>query len=365
MKIVVIGTRGFPRIMGGVETHCEELFTRIAGRGHDVTVIRRSPYINHTNRIKEYNGVKLIDVYAPKIKSAEAIVHTFLSIIKAKKLRPDILHVHAIGPSVLVPFAKMLGLNVVVTNHGPDYNRQKWGRFAKFVLRTGEKFGSRFADRVIVISHAIAESLAEKYARNDTDLIFNGVNPPPPSQSSILLQTWGLEKRKYIFAAGRFVKEKGFHDLIDAFKLSGLAKQGYRLVIAGDADHDDDYSRQLKMKAKEADVVLTGFIKGEPLSQLMANAALFVIPSYHEGLPITLLEAMSFGIDVLASDIRANSLPELDASSDFFPTGNVNKLSEAILAKISNPRHRNFDLSAYDWDNIADQTIEVYKKVLN
>ena len=152
MKIVVIGTRGIPNILGGVETHCEELFPRIAAKGHDVTVIRRTPYVEENNRIAEFKGVKLVDVYAPRKKSIEAIIHTFLAVVKARRLNPDVLHVHAIGPAIMVPFARLLGMKVVMTNHGPDYDRQKWGRLAKTVLKAGESFGTRFSNRVIVIS---------------------------------------------------------------------------------------------------------------------------------------------------------------------------------------------------------------------
>lgn len=307
MKIVVIGTRGIPGILGGVETHCEELYPRIAAMGHDVTVIRRSPYVTPDNRIGTYKGVKLIDVDAPRKKSIEAIVHTFRAIIKARSLRPDILHVHAIGPSLMIPFARLLGLRVVMTNHGPDYDRQKWGSLAKFVLKSGERMGTRFANRVIVISQVIRDILNSKYGRSDSVLIYNGVNRPAKSPDRSYIEQWGLADKPYIVAIGRFVKEKGFHDLIEAFHTSGLGDT-CRLAIAGDSDHPDHYSESLKAQARAAGVVLTGFIKGEPLNQLMTNAALFVIPSYHEGLPIALLEAMSYDLDVLASDIPANRL---------------------------------------------------------
>lgn len=361
MRIVVIGTRGFPGILGGVETHAEELYPRIAARGHDVTVIRRMPYVNDSNRFSEYKGVRLIDVFAPKRKSLEAITHTFLAVLRARKLRPDILHIHAVGPSLFAPLAKVLGLNVVVTNHGPDYNRQKWGSFAKAVLRLGERLGTRYASRVIVISETIAGILSRKYGRNDTDLIFNGVNTPVRSASRDYLDSLAITK-PFILAAGRFVKEKGFHDLVAAYDRSDF-KDSYQLVIAGDADHSDEYSESLKSQARDAGVVLTGFVKGEPLNQLMSNASLFVLPSYHEGLPITLLEAMSYGIDVVASDIPANRLREL-RPDDFFKVGDVESLQRKIAQKLGSPQKRIYDLSAYDWDNIADRTLEVYFKSL-
>lgn len=362
MKIVVVGTRGIPDIQGGVETHCEELYPRIAAAGHDVTIIRRTPYVAENNRITEYKGVYLVDVYAPRKKSVEAIVHTFLALCKAKRLKPDIVHIHAIGPAILTPFAKLLGLRVVMTNHGPDYDRQKWGKVAKTILKLGERWGTKYADRVIVISTVIANILKEKYDRADTDLIFNGVNTPVKSDSRSYLQELGIADKPYIVALGRFVKEKGFHDLIDAY-LRCEHREECRLVIAGDSDHPDEYSNSLKERAKAAGVVLTGFIKGEKLNQLMSNAALFAMPSYHEGLPIALLEAMSYNLDVAVSDIPANRLDCL-ATEDFFHVGNVDDLAALIDAKIV--RHatpRTYDLSPYDWQAIADQTVAVYSSI--
>jgi len=364
MKIVVTGTRGIPSIMGGVETHCEELFPRIAALGHNVTVIRRSSYISSENKIDEYNGVHLRDIYAPRNKSTEAIIHTFLAVIAARKMHPDILHIHAIGPSILVPLARLLGMRVVVTHHGPDYNRAKWGLLAKTALKAGECMGAYFANKVIVISHTIASILTKKYGRSDTCLIYNGVTKAQPSDSTEYINMLGLTPGRYIFTAGRFVPEKNFHQLIDAFIASGLDKRGYKLVIAGDSDHHDKYFDSLKNQAKATGTILPGFVKGESLSQLFTHAALFVLPSSHEGLPITLLEAMSYGLDVLVSDIPANQLAQL-SPKDFFKVNSLTSLADGLLRKISAPSpHRSYDLSDYDWDNIARQTIAVYTSII-
>lgn len=368
MKIVVIGTRGIPEIQGGVETHCQELYPRIAAMGHDVTVIRRTPYVNGTNSLATYRGVKLIDVYAPKKKSLEAVVHTFLAVLKARALNPDVVHVHAVGPALFAPFARLLGMKVVWTNHGPDYDRQKWGRLAKAVLKTGERLGARFSNRVIVISTVIAGILSEKYGRKDTVLIYNGVNKPERPLSTDYLELSGIRPGRYILAMGRLVEEKGFHDLIEAYSRWPL-RDAYQLVIAGDADHEDDYSRRLKETAKEHGVVMTGFIRGEKLGQVLANAALFAMPSYHEGLPIALLEAMSYGLDVAVSDIPANRLDIL-VPDDFFPVGCPDAIADILTRKLkdraddADPSRRGYDLSAYDWDRIAVQTADLYRSLI-
>ncbi|WP_299114829.1 glycosyltransferase family 4 protein [uncultured Winogradskyella sp.] len=362
MKIIVLGTRGIPNILGGVETHSEQLYPRIVTEGHNVTVITRTPYVVDKT-VNVYKGVSLKHIYAPKLKSLEAIVHTFLGVLYAACKRPDVLHIHAVGPMLLTPLARLFGLKVVVTNHGPDYDRQKWGKAAKTLLKTGERFGTKTANKVIVISNVINNILKKKYHRNDALLIYNGVNIPERATQSDYIQSKGLERDKYLIAVGRFVKEKGFSDLIEAYKAINTP---YKLVLVGDADHETSYSKHLKKQAIEAGIVLTGFIKGEALHQVFSHARLFIMPSYHEGLPIALLEAMSYNLDVLVSNIPANLEVALE-DKHYFEVGNIKALSKSILnalessgALIDNSRLMH---DTYNWDIIAKKTIEVYKSL--
>lgn len=368
MKIVVTGTRGIPNVMGGVETHCEELFPRIARRGFDVTVIRRSSYVN--DGLTEWNGVRLVDVESPKKKSFEAIIHTFRAINEAKRLGADVLHVHAIGPALLVPYAKLLGMKVVFTHHGPDYDRDKWGAAAKAVLKLGERMGCMFADDVIVISDVIRNLIRRKYGRTQhVHLIYNGVSQPEVCDYPEYFNELGIEKGKYILGMCRFVPEKNLHHLVAAFgrikneELRFKKDSGIKLVLAGDTDFEDDYSRSLKDMARKNGVVLTGFIKGRKLHSLLTNCRCYCLPSSHEGLPIALLEAMSYGVKVIVSDIPANKevgLPE----SDYFPVGDVDALTAKLKAVIAQPlQHFDYDMTKYDWEKIADQVAEVYKNL--
>lgn len=363
MKVVVIGTRGIPNIQGGVETHCEELYPRLVKMGCDVTIMRRSCYVTPQNRLTEFKGVKLIDVFAPHMKSLEAIVHSMWCVIKARMLNPDVVHVHAIGPGLCIPFARLLGMRVVSTNHGPDYDRKKWGALAKTMLKLGEWCQAHFSNEVIVISKVIADILSTKYGRKDTNLIFNGVPTPEKAKTDTYISSIGAEPKKYVLALGRFVEEKGFHHLIEAWNRLD-DKKGFELVIAGDADHEDDYSRKLKAMAKESGVKLTGFIKGDKLNEILTHAGLFVLPSSHEGLPISLLEAMSYNVDALVSNIPANKIPSLDAE-DFFRCGDIPHLVEKLQYKLDNLQiDRIYDLTPYNWDTIAALTLDTYKKAL-
>jgi glycosyltransferase involved in cell wall biosynthesis len=358
MRIVVTGTRGIPNILGGVETHCQELYPSIVDLGCEVILIRRSCYVTADNRIEKYKNVLLKDIYAPKKKSLEAIVHTFLAVIEAKKLKADVLHIHAIGPALLTPFARLLGLKVVVTHHGPDYDRRKWGKLAKFLLKAGEYLGVKYANEIIVISSVINDIVRKKYNRTNAHLIFNGVPAPVKILSTDYIESLGLQKRQYILAMGRFVPEKGFDLLINAF--AKMDKPKYQLVIAGDADHETSYSIQLKKEAQKHGIVLTGFITGAKLQELVTHTALFVLPSYHEGLPIALLEAMSYNLDVLVSDIPANIAIGLPTEC-YFHAGSVRDLTEHLSkATKKTAQPVSYNMEKYNWKEISQQVMEVY-----
>jgi glycosyltransferase involved in cell wall biosynthesis len=365
MKIFVTGTRGIPDIPGGVEKHCQELYPRISARGNEVAIATRSSYI-HSDDL-QWQNIRLIKSFAPRLKSLEAILHTFFALLKARSLHPDVVHIHAIGPALLTPVARLLGYRVVITNHGPEYDRQKWGKLAKSVLRFGEKLGGTFANEVIVISSIIQGIIRERCHR-EGNLIYNGVPLPQKSRETNFLNEHGIESGKYLLAVARFVPEKGLHDLVDTFK---KVDSNNKLVIAGDADHETDYSKRLRESAsKDNRIILTGYITGEELNQVYSHARLFVLPSYHEGLPISLLEAMSYGLPVLVSDIPANKEVKLPKER-YFKCGDIDDLKEKIegllLSHMTENEQKNIRKQIeqkYNWDKIADQTIKVYEKVL-
>jgi len=362
MRIFVTGTRGFPNVMGGVETHCEKLYTRIVKMGMDVTVFRRSAYIS--DNLKNWQGVDMIDINVPKNKFLEALLHTFKSINKAKKMGAKLVHIHAIGPAILTPYAKLLGMKVVITHHGPDYERKKWNKFAKAFLKTGEAIGCLCADHVIVISQFIQQQIARKYKRTkNVHLIHNGIGVPDICDYDEYFNQLGIQKGKYVIYVCRFVPEKNIHQLIQAF--SEIEHGDYKLVIAGDADFKDKYSQQIKQMADETGTVLTGFVKDKKLHSLLANAKLFAMPSSYEGLPISLLEAMSYRLPVIVSDIPANK--EMNLNKDYyFECGNIEQLKSLLKKAIDEPFHRvDYDLSEYDWDVIAEKTFQIYKQIEN
>ena len=361
LKIVVTGTRGIPGILGGVETHCENLFPRIAAKGYDVTVIVRSKY--SANPPAEWEGVKLCKISSSRTKSLEAVVHTFRAVLRAKRLKADIIHIHAIGPALLTPLAHLLGMKVVFTHHGPDYDRDKWGFLAKKVLKLGERLGCRWADEVIVISDVIRNMIAQKYGRSEhVHLIYNGAPASDKCDYPEYFEQLGIEPGRYILGMCRFVPEKNLHHLIEA--CSQIDMKGCRLVLAGDSDFDDEYSHNLKATARAHGVVLTGFIKGRKLNSLLTHCLCYCLPSSHEGLPIALLEAMSYGAPVVVSDIPANLEVGL-SPENYFATGKIDELSRKLQEIIdTQPQHTVYDMSKYDWDAIADQTVQVYQELM-
>ncbi len=368
LKIAVLGTRGFPDVQGGVEKHCEELYPRLAALGCDVTVFSRTPYIPRENRKGQWRGVKIVPLWCLRTQSLEAVTHTFLGVLKARKLTPDILHIHSVGPSLLAPLARLSGMKVVMTHHGPDYLRTKWGRVARMTLRQGERCGVLYSDNVIAISRGIKELVKFKYG-TEAAFIPNGVNNSSLVPPGTELMRWGLQAKGYVFTACRFVPEKGLHDLIEAYR--GIERPPFKLVIAGDADHETDYSRKLKRLAYRTEgVVLPGFVSGKRLAELFSNAGLFVLPSYYEGLPIALLEALSYGLPVIVSDIPQHREVPL-SEFRYFERGNVKVLSRALpegfsrsITEDERQRYLSLVKSVYNWDSIASKTLQVYREVI-
>lgn len=366
LSIMMVGLRGFPNIQGGVERHVEQLAPLIAAKDYDVEVLVRSCYVPASAE-RSWQGVRITRLWCWKSRSLETLSHTLLGVLTAAWRRPDILHVQAIGPALFVPLARLLGLRVVVTHHGPDYDRDKWGRGAKLLLRLGESLGMRFANGRIAISNPIAQTIHAKYGV-DAMVIPNGVKIPPPSSTRAALDRFELTPGCYVLTVSRIVPEKRHLDLINAFERSAL--NGWKLVIVGAADHPNDYSRLVEATAKATPgVVLAGFQTGTALEELFAYAGVFVLPSSHEGLPIALLEALAAGCRCLASDIPSNREVGLPGRS-YFPVGDVDALGRLLKDASLQPdsdaeraERRTYVKNHFNWESVAQRTTEVYRSV--
>lgn len=367
LRVMMLGLRGCPDVQGGVERHVEQLAPELRRLGCEVEVVARAPYVSHA-RARDWQGLRITPLWSPRQRSLEAILHTLRGVAYAARRRPDILHIHAIGPSLCVPLARLAGLRVVTTHHGYDYDRAKWGRLARQALRAGEACGMRFANGRIAVSQAIAAAMQKRYGVS-VDAVPNGVGRTARPATADALAAFGLAPGRYVLAVGRLVPEKRQLDLIAAF--AGARIDGWKLAIVGAADHPDAYSRAVEATAAETPgVVMTGFQRGKALAELYAHAGCFVLPSTHEGLPIALLEALAYGLPCIASGIEANLEVGLQAERYFQP-GDVAALAALLrrqaaagpLSEAECQRQQKL-LSAFDWESIAARTLAVYRAAL-
>ncbi|MGX9428748.1 glycosyltransferase family 4 protein [Bradyrhizobium sp. LeoA1S1] len=367
LRVMMLGLRGFPNVQGGVEVHAEHLCPRLKELGCNVEVIVRSPYMRPDGG-NEWRGVRYLRVWSPKASALETVVHSFLGVLVAAWQRPDVLHIQAIGPALMVPLARLLGLHVVVTHHGPDYEREKWGPLARLALHTGEAWGMRFSNGRIVISRTIRNLVRDKYGLN-SNLIPNGITLPEVPGSTSVLQKFGLAAGRYVLMVSRLVPEKRHADLISAFADAKL--DGWKLVLVGGSEYPDAYAAAVSERAQAtAGVIMAGFQSGLALRELYAHAGIFVLPSSHEGLPIALMEALSYGLPVVASDIPAHLEIELD-DAHYFPLGDVSALADRLASFAQQPwssdlreKTRSWLAQREDWRSVAERTLGCYRKAI-
>lgn len=381
MKIAMLGQKRIPSREGGIEIVVEELAERMTEKGHDVTVYNRrgrhvSDKTQNTGKKPEkydYKGIHIVTVPTFEKKSLNAVVYAFLATWKAVFSRFDVIHYHAEGPCAMLPIAKLFGQRTVATIHGLDWQRAKWGGFATRFLRFGEKMAAKYADEVIVLSRGVQQYFMEQYGRG-TKYIPNGVTQPEKRPANVITEKYGLKGNDYILFLARLVPEKGLHYLIEAY--AGL-NTDKRLVIAGGSSHSDDYIRQIEaMAAKDERIIMTGFVEGQELEELYSNCLLYVLPSDVEGMPISLLEAMSYGCRCLVSDIAENREVVEDMAVSFrkSDTADLREKLGRILQEIKEPNAvgesginryspeeiQNFVLTHYDWDAIVERTLQLY-----
>jgi glycosyltransferase involved in cell wall biosynthesis len=366
LKVMWLGLRGFPHVQGGVEVHAEHICPILAELGCDVHVITRSPY-QPKDIGDSWRGVRFHNLWSPRSKTFETIMHSLIGVLYAGLInRPDVLHIQSMGPAFWTPLARLLGLKVVMTTHGIDYERLTWGRLAKLVLQAGEFFGMRCSNARIVISKRIQQHNQEKHFADST-LIANGVTLPELPDSTNNLQQFGLQSEKYVLLVSRIVAEKRHLDLIEAFRLANLGDE-WKLVIVGASDHPNAYTQSvLDAIEKTPNALCTGFQSGLALRELYAHAHVFVLPSSHEGMPIAMLEALSYGLPVIASNISANVEIELP-EENYFKMGDTAALAEKIQMFINRPlsledreSRRVWVSQRYDWRDIARRTLAVYQ----
>lgn len=362
MRIAMIGQKGLPAAHGGVEHHVEQLGSRMASRGHDVTVYTRPSYTDPS--LTELNGMCLQSVSSIPTKHLDAITHSLLCSLKSRSESFDIVHYHAIGPALVSPIAKKRGRCIVATIHGQDWRRAKWNRAAQLALKGGEMMALNVPDATISVSRSLAAHYREQGA-SKVHYIPNGVAVSNGRDDAFLDQL-GVSSGEYAVYIGRLVPEKGAHYLIDAWRRSGTDRT---LVVVGDSSFSDTYVQSLKTAADN--VIFTGYLYGAQLATIFGEAGLFVLPSDLEGLPLVLLESLAHGTPVLASDIAPNQ-EILGDSGDYFRAGDVEHLAQRLtelLPRMPELKNRTASLNAaileeYDWDRVTDSTLALYESLL-
>lgn len=365
MKIAFIGQKGIPAKSGGVETHVADLSKKLAKMGNEVYVYTRPHYTD--KKIKTWEGVNLISLPSIRRKNLDAISHTFfacLDVIFRKKY--DLIHFHSIGPSSLILLIKLFrpSLPIVATFHSPCYKNKKWSSFAKAYLKFGERTCIKHSDKVIAVSKKLKEYAEEKY-ESETIFIPNGVYMPKLKDPKVIKERYGLEKDSYILFVGRLVEQKGIQYIIDAYK---KLKTDKKLVIVGGGFFSESFVFELINMAKDnPNIIFTGEQTGEVLEELFSNAYLYVQPSESEGMSISLLEGMSYGLPVLVSDIKENM--EVVGNNGYsFKSKNVLDLIKKMEFLLNNKEQirlkgdeaRNHIYLHYNWDNIVEKITQIY-----
>lgn len=372
-RVAIIGHKFIPSRDGGVEVVVSNLAPHLAEAGYEVTCYNRTSRQARKLRkqgtlAREYRGVHLIWTPTVDHRGLAAVSSSVLATIMAAFSRFDLVHFHAEGPCVFCWLPRLMGKKVVVTVHGLDHKRQKWGKFASAYILRGEKAAVRHAHSIIVLNTSMQEYFLREYGR-DTVLIPNGVEPAEIRPAREIIEQFGLVSRGYILFVGRLDPGKGIHYLIDAYRKLHTDK---KLVIAGGSSDTDDYVKQLhEMAGDTPSIIFTGFLQGPVLEELYSNAHLYVLPSDHEGMPLSLLEAMNYGCCCVTSDIR-ECTAVLNGCGLTFPRGNAEALRETLQNLCDHPDQaeayrseaREVISSKYTWQEITEQTDRLYRRLL-
>ena len=371
LNIAMLGHKRIPSREGGIEIVVEELSTRMVRLGHQVTCFnRKGHHVSGSefdgSQLSEYKGVKLKPVWTLNKKGLAAMTSSLIAAIKAALGEYDVVHFHAEGPCAMLWIPKLFGKRCIATIHGIDWQRAKWGGFASKYIKFGEKVAAKYADEIIVLSEGVQKYFMNTYGRK-TVFIPNGVNRPVIREPKLIKEKFELDKDGCILFLGRLVPEKGISYLIEAFKQIETDK---KLVIAGGSSDTDEFLCELKKLAKDDErIIFTGFVQGQLLEELYSNAYVYALPSDLEGMPLSLLEAMSYGNCCVVSDI-AECAEVVEDKAVVFQKSNVEQLKEKLQDLCNHPEKvqsyknsaSNFICRKYNWDDVVNRTIALYQK---
>ena len=369
LNIAMLGHKRIPSREGGIEIVVDELSTRMVARGHQVTCFNRKGH--HVSGAEfdqdigeSYKGVRLKNVWTINKKGLAAMTSSVSASLHASFGKYDVVHIHAEGPAFMCWLPKMLGKRVIVTIHGLDWARAKWDKFASWYIKCGEKNAVKKADEIIVLSRGVQEYFKKTYGRN-TVFIPNGVSKPEIREAKKIKKLWNLEKDSYVLFLGRIVPEKGLKYLVEAWKEIDTDK---KLVIAGGSSDTEAFMNELKGMSG-FNVIYTGFQQGRILEELYSNSYIYCLPSDLEGMPLSLLEAMSYGNCCIVSDI-AECTEVVEDKAAVFKKSDVEDLRRVLQELLNDPEKvtcykraaADFIMKKYNWDEVVNRTLELYRK---
>lgn len=368
LNIAMLGHKRIPSREGGIEIVVEELSTRMVKAGHNVTCYNRgghhvSGQEFDTSEMTSFKGVRLKKVITIDKKGLAAVTSSFFASLKAAFGRYDVVHFHAEGPCAMMWLPKLFGKRCIATIHGLDWQREKWkSGFGSKYIKLGEKVAVKFADEIVVLSEGVQDYFEKTYSRK-TVFIPNGVTAPETEKAQIIEEKYLLSKDSYILFLGRIVPEKGLRYLVDAFK---NVKTDKKLVIAGGASDSADFYEEIKSSAGE-NVIFTGFVQGKELGELYSNAYIYVLPSDLEGMPLSLLEGMSYSNCCLVSSI-SECTDVVEDKAVVFEKSNISDLSgklqmlcdNADIVKKYKSEAKDYICGKYNWDSVTEKTLKLY-----
>ncbi len=377
MRIAMLGCRGLPATYGGVEHHVEEIGARLVERGHEVTVYCR-PHYSEAGAPDHHRGIRRLVMPGIASKRFDALSHTAVAAAHAARQDYDVVHYHAVGPGLVSPVSKLSQRSaVVLTVHGLDFAREKWGPGARLALQVGARMSAYVPDRTIVVAETLREHYLETYGV-ETSYVPNGVTPaehaPGGGDQGSRDAPDAPGQGDYLLSVGRLVPEKGSHFLLEAFARLPTRSRPSLLVVGGDS-FTGDYVQTLTRRAGELpDVRLPGFLYGEELASAYAHARVFVQSSTVEGMPLTVLEAAAHARPLVLSDIPVHRqlVPHDRPGGRLFASGDAGSLSAALVRALADERAESEggrrvgrDLSArFSWEAATDGTVDAYDQAM-
>ena len=369
MKIAVIGVKGLPANQGGIEHYCQALYPKVVERGHTVDLFARSSYTKQPwFSIRKYRGVRVICLPSLPVRGLDALTNSWFAACVATFKGYDIIHFHALGPSLFSFIPRLLSKATIVTTcQGLDWQRDKWGKSSSGIIHLGEKTAVKHAHSIVVVSQALRSYFNQTY---DIKSIYIPNGPGTYAESDArfgFVRSFNLKPERYLLFLGRLVPEKRPELLIKAFQK--VKESGWKLVLAGGNSDTNEYIKKLfELSANNPNIVFAGELKGSQLAEMVRGAGIFVLPSDLEGLPLAMLEAMREGVPVVASNIPPHQQLIGSDRGILFDSGSINSCADAIERAIERPdklaamaRKAQQHVEAnYDWNKITSDNLSVY-----